>query len=95
MYKKIKDFKEWYSNLTKKNYTCVSTFFLYYKHIKSLRGHQGKYKIKEKLWSISYTRMLETKDLFISNESRNLFDDAAAPYLSKGLLGQNKSIYWI
>ena len=37
--------------------------------------------------------MLETIDLFISNESRNQFDGAVAPYLSKGLLGQNKSIY--
>ena len=58
------------------------------KHIKSLRGHQGKYKIKEEMCSIPYTRMLEALDLFISDESENQYDGAVAPYLTKRILGQ-------
>ena len=60
------------------------------KHIKSLRGHQGNYKIKEEMCSIPYTRMLEALNLFISDESENQYDGAVAPYLSKRILGQYK-----
>ena len=60
------------------------------KHIKSLRGHQGKYKIKEEMCSIPYTRMLEALDLFISDESDSQYEGAVAPYLAKRILGQYK-----
>jgi len=62
------------------------------KHIKSLRGHQGKYKIKEEMCSIPFTRMMEALDLFVSDESENQYDGAVAPYLTKRILGQYQYI---
>jgi len=58
------------------------------KHIKSLNGHTGKYKMKEELCCIPYTRMLEALDLFQNDESEDLFEGAVASYLTLRILGQ-------
>lgn len=58
------------------------------KHIKSLNGHTGGYKMKEELCCIPYTRMLEALDLFQTDESEGLFDGAIASYLTIRILGQ-------
>ena len=46
------------------------------KHVTSLKGHTGKYKIKEEYCTIPYQRMLEALELFGNTEDdeNNVFD---------------------
>ena len=59
------------------------------KHITSLKGHTGKYKIKEEYCTIPYQRMLEALDLFRNTEDdeNNIFDRPISLYLEKRILG--------
>ena len=59
------------------------------KHITSLKGHTGKYKIKEEYCTIPYQRMLEALELFGNTEDdeNNVFDRPISLYLEKRILG--------
>lgn len=59
------------------------------KHVTSLKGHTGKYKIKEEYCTIPYQRMLEALDLFRNTEDdeNNVFDRPIALYLENRILG--------
>ena len=103
---RVLGFKEDESNfsflgvITKMNYeknkdTCCVWVLPINKHIKSLYGHTGNYKMKEELCCIPYTYMLEALDLFQNDESENLFDGAVASYLTIRILGQYKNSKFI
>ena len=57
------------------------------KHITSLKGHEGQYKIKEEFCSIPYMRMLEALELFQTDESEG-DDGAVSQCLIRRILGQ-------
>ncbi len=74
--------------------TCCIWIMPINKHVKSLEGHTGKYKIREEFSCIPYTRMLEALALFQNDESQDLFEGAVASYLTIRILGQyNNSDY--
>ena len=84
--------------ITKMNYegkdTCKIWIMPINKHVKSLNGHTGKYKIKEEFSYIPYKRMLEALNLFQTDEPEDLFEGAVASYLTIRILGQyNNSEY--
>ena len=59
------------------------------KHVTSLKGHTGKYKIKEGFCTIPYQRMLEALDLFVNDEEEenNIFDRPISLYLTRRIMG--------
>ena len=57
------------------------------RHITSLKGHEGKYKIKEEFCSIPYMRMLEALELFLSDENDD-GDGAVSINLVRRILGK-------
>ena len=84
--------------ITKMNYEgkdiCCIWIMPINKHVTSLNGHTGKYKIREEFSCIPYTRMLEALDLFQNDESQDLFEGVVASYLTIRILGQyNNSDY--
>ena len=58
------------------------------RHITSLKGHEGKYKIKEEFCSIPYMRMLEALELFLSDENDDDGDGAVSINLVRRILGK-------
>ena len=60
------------------------------KHVTSLKGHTGKYKIKEGFCTIPYQRMLEALDLFVNDdeqEENNIFERPISLYLTRRIMG--------
>ena len=68
------------------------------KHITSLKGHKGQYKIKEEFCTIPYQRMLEALDIFVNDfpdDENEIFDRAVSLYLTRRIMGDfpsNKDI---
>ena len=58
------------------------------KHISSLKGHHGKYKIKEEFCAIPYMRMLEALELFQTDEPDDENGGALSLHLTRRILGQ-------
>jgi hypothetical protein len=58
------------------------------KHITSLKGHTGSYKIKEEFCSIPYMRMLEALELFQTDECEDENGGAVSLNLVRRILGQ-------
>ena len=82
-------------NYEKNKDTCCIWIMPINKHITSLYRHTGKYKMKEELCCIPYSRMLEALDLFQTDESEGLFDGAVASYLTLRILGQYNNTEYI
>ena len=61
------------------------------KHITSLKGHTGKYKMKEEFCIIPYQRMSDALDLFVNDDEddSNIFDRPVSLYLIRRLLGHS------
>ena len=59
------------------------------KHVTSLKGHTGKYKLKEGFCTIPYQRMLEALDLFVNDdeEENNIYDRPISLYLTRRIMG--------
>ena len=60
------------------------------KHITSLKGHTGRYKIKEGFCLIPYERMLEALKIFdsdIPDDENEIFERAVSLYLTERILG--------
>ena len=58
------------------------------KHITTLKGHTGSFKIKEEFCKIPYTRMLDALDLFQSDENDDENGGAVSLNLVRRILGQ-------
>ena len=61
------------------------------KHITSLKGHDGPFKIKEEFCSIPFMRMLEALELFQTDEIDEYNEGAVSLYLVRRILGQYPS----
>jgi hypothetical protein len=60
------------------------------KHVTSLKGHTGQYKIKEEFCLIPYERMLSALDLFVNDcpdEEDQIFDRPVSLYLTRRIMG--------
>ena len=65
------------------------------KHITSLEGHTGKYKIKEEFCLIPYERMLNALDLFVDDcpdDEDRIFDRPVSLYLARRIVGESLSM---
>ena len=61
------------------------------KHITSLKGHEGQYKIKEEFCTIPYQRMLEALDFFVDDspdDENEIFERAVSLYLTRRIMGE-------
>ena len=63
------------------------------KHITSLKGHQGLFKMKEALSTIPYMRMLESLDLFQNDEIGEGNEGAVSANLTRRILGHFPTQY--